>query len=270
MKSRPLDAVGNLISWVERVTGIPRSGIEALVILLLGWLFAWLLRFVVTRATRRLIRALPGDGAFMGELARPRVARGIGRTAFWVAILITVLTASETLGWKLARDGLTSVASYVPRVLAGVVIMAAGLAAGRIVRTTITRTGGAWNLNEPEIAGRIAQAAVVVAAALVTVEQLGIGITLLTTAFTVVAAALLGAAALAFGLGSRDAVANILAAHYVRQLYRVGHTVRIDEIEGRLVRVGRTMVTLDCDVGQMTIPARRFLQTNSLRVGETK
>jgi small-conductance mechanosensitive channel len=71
-------------------------------------------------------------------------------------------------------------------------------------------------------------------------------------------AAGLGAAALAFGLGARDVVADILAMHYVNKAYQVGQVIRIASQEGRILRTTRTSVLLESAEGELSIPGRHF------------
>jgi small-conductance mechanosensitive channel len=61
-------------------------------------------------------------------------------------------------------------------------------------------------------------------------------------------------------------VTHILAAHYVRQLYEVGQYVRVDEVEGRIVRITQTAVILHSDEGQVVVPASTFATTRSTRL----
>jgi hypothetical protein len=84
----------------------------------------------------------------------------------------------------------------------------------------------------------------------------------------IVLAALLGGAALAFGLGSRGVMENILAAHYVRQLYDIGQIVRIDGAQGRVLKLTATAVVLQTDEGEVVVPAQEFTRTRSMRVSE--
>ena len=80
----------------------------------------------------------------------------------------------------------------------------------------------------------------------------------MTSFFLIAWAAALGAAALAFGLGAREVIANILAMHYVNQSYRVGQRVRVGPEEGRIVRTTRTAVYLENAEGELSVPGRHF------------
>jgi small-conductance mechanosensitive channel len=90
----------------------------------------------------------------------------------------------------------------------------------------------------------------------------------LTLAVTV--GSTLAAAALAFGLGARASVANIIAARYVAQFCRVGQAVRIDDVEGTVVQLTPTAVVVETPEGRAVVPAGRFHETSSvLLAGES-
>jgi hypothetical protein len=114
--------------------------------------------------------------------------------------------------------------------------------------------------------GRLTEVAVLVAVGLVAVEQLGVEISLLTTVLLIVIAALFGGAALAFGLGGRDWIANVLSAHYVERLYQTGQTIRVLEYEGKILRITETAVVLESADGEVAVPAREFASSPSVLV----
>jgi small-conductance mechanosensitive channel len=114
--------------------------------------------------------------------------------------------------------------------------------------------------------GRLVEIAIWVGTSLVAVEQLGIEISFLKATLTVALAALLGGAAIAFGLGGQRVAANILSAHYVQKLYQVGQTIRLDGIEGRIARITETAVILESEEGEVAIPASAITEGRSLLV----
>jgi hypothetical protein len=61
-------------------------------------------------------------------------------------------------------------------------------------------------------------------------------------------------------------VAQILAAHYVRELYDLGEQVRVDGVEGRIVRITQGGVILDSDEGRVVVPASTFATRHSIRI----
>jgi small-conductance mechanosensitive channel len=111
---------------------------------------------------------------------------------------------------------------------------------------------------------RSAHVSVLVLALVMGADQAGLDSTFLMIALPVALAAVLGGAALAFGLGSRTAVSNIIAAYHLLQLYDVGQRVRIAGFEGRIVSVTPTLVVLDTETGRVAVPAKLFSEQVSV------
>jgi len=53
-------------------------------------------------------------------------------------------------------------------------------------------------------------------------------------------------------------VSNIIAAHYLRQIYRVGHTVRIGEAQGKISEITNSAVILENANDRIIVPAKEF------------
>jgi small-conductance mechanosensitive channel len=132
-----------------------------------------------------------------------------------------------------------------------------------VARHIVSSAAGSANVASSERLGRVTEMALLLGTALVAIEQLGIDISFLKATLLILLGGLLAGAALAFGIGGRDLVANILSAHYVHRLYQVGQVVRVDGVEGRIVRITETSVILECAEGDVAIPARTFSDSRS-------
>jgi small-conductance mechanosensitive channel len=146
----------------------------------------------------------------------------------------------------------------MPRILVALLIVIAGILAGNLARNAISGAAGAARLAYGGLLGRAVQGVIVLIAIVTAVDQLGIESRFLTATLTIVLGALVGGAALAFGLGSRTAVSNIIAAHYLRQIYRVGHTIRIGDVHGKIVEITATAVVIERPEGRVLVPAKDF------------
>jgi small-conductance mechanosensitive channel len=193
----------------------------------------------------------------------PKVVAGF---VFWVTWVFFISAAIESLGFTVVTDILGQVAYYLPNLLAAAVVVLAGLVVARLVRKAATGGARSAGVVHADRIGRAAQLLVIVVAAVVALDQIGIDAQLLVTLMTVIVAAALGSAALAFGLGARVTVGNIIASHYLNQSYRPGQTVRIGDIEGEILHTTPTAVLLATHDGRMLVPARRFSEDPSLLV----
>jgi small-conductance mechanosensitive channel len=239
--------------------------VAALVLLVAGVLLAMLLRALAVRLMRAIERAVPGRAfrtSFAGLVRERPISDVVGTVAFWAVLLFFIATAANALGLPVLSAAVARVSLFVPRVFAAVLIVVAGLVMGNLARGAVTAaaTGTAF---APAV-GQIVRLSIVTAAVLIAVTELGVDITLLTAVFSVAFAALLGGFALAFGLGARTAISNIIGSHYLRQTYELGQMVRVGGIEGTIAALTPTAVILEVPGGRMVVPAKQFDEMPSM------
>jgi vacuolar-type H+-ATPase subunit I/STV1 len=102
--------------------------------------------------------------------------------------------------------------SYIPSVIAAIVIMIVGIVLGGFVGGLIMASAGAIH-GGPTLA-RIGKGGVIMLAVFMALQELGIASDIVTTAFAILFGAIALAVALAFGLGNRE-----LAGEVTREWY---------------------------------------------------
>jgi hypothetical protein len=246
---------------------MPRA-VTALFVLIVTTLVASALRAVVRRVFRGLARRLPGVDApgRWGEVDGSAVARAVASAVFWLLLLGGVMVASEALGLSVLSRWLGAVANYIPNLVLAVVIGFGGIVGGRLAGAAIGRASGRWAPQQALQVARLVQFALAFVALLVAAGQLGLDVSLLTAVFLILFASTLGGAALAFGLGARSVVGNILAMHYVNKSYGIGQLVRVGDHEGRIVRTSATSVFLEHAEGEIAIPGHEFAEQRCIRL----
>lgn len=233
----------------------------AIVVLVLGWLIARMLR----SAVRRFARWLNG---FLDRRMGPERARALrlsqaaiqllGNITFWLLILFAVTLATRILGLIAFSAWLDRVVAYLPTLLAGGLIILAGLVISVLARDLTAATIASARLAHAEVFARGVQAAILVMALVLGINQIGVDVTLLVALIAILAAAITGALALAFALGARSFVSNLIAAHYLQQHYAPGQRAIIGEIEGDIIELTPISVVLATAKGRVTIPAKVF------------
>lgn len=255
--------------FLVRVADFVPNLVGALVILLLAWVFGRILRYFSIRLLEALDRLL--ERLFpKGPLSRFRLPRWamrlVGGLIFWITILLGLEVATRVLNVPLASQWLDGIVDYVPTLIAVVVITIAGVLASTIVREFATTSARSAGIPQAKQLGVTLQVAALGIAIIVGLDQLGIDVALLITLVSLVLGAALGGLALAFGLGARSYVANVLAARHVSKLYRSGSRIRIDQYEGIVDAVGPTFVTVGTADGVIAVPARLFFDRASVSV----
>ena len=269
MQSEVSSNVRESMSEVGRWLSANQSRIlTALVLLAVGVLLAFLLRALAVRTLHAIGRAIPGFSfrTSLGGLSRERrLSDIVGSVVFWIVLLVFVAAAADALGFPLLSGAGTALSQFVPRVLASVLIVVAGLVLGNVARGAVTAARAGGTSATPAL-GQMVRLGIVGVAALLAVAKLGVDITFLTAILSVALAALLGGFALAFGLGARTAISNIIGSHYLRQTFELGQTIRVGDIEGTITALTATAVIVQVPDGRMIVPAKQFGEMPSLLV----
>jgi hypothetical protein len=248
--------------FFETMAAYLPSLLGAILILVLGWFVARLLRAGTRRlgdtANRLLTRV-----ASTGFLASFHVSSGVVRIAasmvFWVTMLLFITAATRVAGLDAFSVWLDRIVVYVPHLVAGAVIILVGYLISLVIRDVVAAALASANIAQSALIGALTQWAVLLAAVIIGVEQLGVDVTILVIIAATVIAGVLGAMALAFGLGARDLVANLVAAHHARRHLLPGQRIAWAGNEGEILEISATAIVIATEGGRTLIPARTFL-----------
>lgn len=237
------------------------SLLGALLLLTIGWGVARLARAGAHKLGGGLGRLLE-RGVRFGRLSKlrlsPRIPELLASIVFWLVLLLFITAATKVARLDAFSAWLDRIVAYLPALIAGGIIILLGYLISAMVRDLVTATFVTAGLGRGELVGSLSQAAIVVVAVVIGIDQVGIDVTFLVTMVAIVASAILGGVSLAFGLGARDFVSNLIGAHYLQQQIQPGQATRIGEIEGEVLELTPTSVVLATPDGRMMVPAKLF------------
>jgi len=249
------------------------SVLGAIVLLLVGWGVARLLRYATVQIAERTVTRLAHTRPMDTRVPQPRsygAAPALAsRIVFWVVLLFFVLAAAEVLELELISSLLAGVTAYIPRLLAGMLILFIGLWLAELTRAILSRASTRIGIEQGDILGRLGQILVLLVVFSVAAGQVGIDTTLLVALVAILFGVLFGAIALAFSFGATTTIANLLAAQSIAQTYSAGDSIRIGDIEGKILRITRTSLVLETREGQTLVPAKRFSEVESVKISGT-
>lgn len=259
------DVIDSLLAAAERLSTQLAAFVPSL-LAALGLLFAgWVVGRLLARGIRKLIdRLAPGLETRASRLIAARlgierrVAELAGSFVFWIVLAVFAVAAVETLGLPVLAEWVGELGALLPRLFLGGLIIVAGLLAGAVARDAATAAARAGGVDRAEFLGRAAQTAVVVTAIVTGLDQVGVDSRFLTAMVAVTVGGALGGTALAFAFGARTEVGNLVAMHYVRQVYRTGQLIRLGTVRGRIRAFTTTTVVLATDDGEAHVPGRMF------------
>ena len=254
---------------VEAAAAFVPDLVGAVLLFVVGWLLAIALRALILRLgagiDRMFYAVRDRFGQSQIELRWP-ISRILAHTVYWLVIVFFLAAVSRLLALPGLSNIFARILLYLPLLLVWAVVLLAVYMASGLAATVVTRAARSSGLSSARLLGRLARVFILAFAVIIAVGQLGIDVTLLVNVVTIATAVLLGGAAIAFGIGAGGIAGNIIAAHYVRQSYRVGQRVAVESFEGEILEITRSAVILDTEEGRTMVPARLFNEHVSVLV----
>jgi hypothetical protein len=155
------------------------------------------------------------DEAVVRTGSRLDPVRAMAKLIFWLVMLVVILLASTALGLESINQMFGTMLSFIPTLIAGIVIVILGMIVGEFVRGLILASAGRV-AGVPTLA-KLAKSAVVVISIFMALQQVGVAEDIVTSAFTLILGAVALGVGLAFGLGNRE-----LAGEITRRWYEEG------------------------------------------------
>jgi hypothetical protein len=189
--------------------------ITALVLVLVGWLAAKLLQYLVVLALKavkldEVLQAVKFDWILSKGELKKAASELLGEAAYWLVLIISVLGVAGAFGIVFAINTLEGMIKYSMVVFSAAIVL--GLAAflatllSELVRFIML------NLDLPyaKTIGRIVNYAVLTFGFVIALGQFGFDLNWITANISVVVGAVGLGAAIAFGLGCKDMAADFL------------------------------------------------------------
>ena len=198
------------VMWTNAVGFVPNR-LAALVIRLVGWIVARVVRYLVQRALKVVQLDKVSEKVGINDALKQAnlfmlPSQMVAKLFYWIVIVLALVMAVNAVKLTVATELLSRLLLYLPNVIAAVFVLVLGFFFGNLVRGLVQTALGGTKTVDPEVAGKAAQVAIILFAAAASLEQLRIATTLITNAFTVTFGAIAVALALALGLGCKDRV----------------------------------------------------------------
>lgn len=258
-----LDSLTKIVT--DLVGFIPRL-VNGLIILVVGYLIAWALRWLIGAILRRLridplLDRVGITGSLRGIGIQTPVSQLIAQTVFAFLLISFLITATRLMGLAAVALMLERLLNFLPNAVAGVIVFLIGGIIARFVGDLLTAAGRGAGLDYASQLGRVVQYVITLFAIVLALGVLGIDTALLVTALTIGLAAFGLAVGLALGLGSRPIVYQILSGYYMRQRFPAGQRITLDQVQGEVSGVGSVNTTVAAEQETLVIPNSVLLES---------
>jgi hypothetical protein len=220
------------------------------------------LRYVLTRVRfDKLMEKAGIDKALQRIGLRQQLNLFIPRLVYFLVLFVLARTATDALGLVAVSDAIGAFFSYLPNVIAALLLMILGTSLGQFAGEMVTQSARSSGIDFAPSLGKLVSGLIIFVVSMMAIAQLKID----TEIVRIVTSFILGGAALgfgiSFGLGTRDVIRNITAGFYTRKFLRIGRRLEISGRQGILSEINATHSILRSEDRDVSIPNASFLDT---------
>lgn len=246
------------------------SIIGAIVLLVLGWILARFGRFIVTKLSDRVgLNKLANKVRFDEFLTNANInstaSKIVGQVVYWLVFLVFLVAAMETMGWQEVSNEITNLISYLPKLLASVVLFGFGLYIAQFLRDFLKGATKSLGISAGKLISGFVYYIILAIVTLTALKQAGIDISIVTSNLTLIIGTILLSAGISYGFASRHILTNILSSFFSRKVFEEGQEIEFENVRGKIIEIGAVSVKLKTSEGYMIIPTNDLLN-NRIKV----
>lgn len=206
---------GPFVSATHRFAAQIPAFVAALLLLLAGMFTARALR---TLAERLFERASLDDYTSMVGINEVLARLGLGKSPsyvlsfliYWFILFIFIVSAANAVDMTVVSDLLERFVLFLPVLISALLVLFGGLLFGRFLAEIVANAASANNIRGGALLARASYVVVLAFSSMTALEQLGLKMSLISAAVQILLASAGLAAAIAFGLGGKDAAAEMI------------------------------------------------------------
>ncbi len=209
-------------AFLVQIAGFLPKLALAVAVLIAGWLLAKFAMFATEKALRAVnFNVLTERAGLDGFLHQGGVesdtTRILGLLIYWLVILAALIIGFNSMGLTYITGLLGQIVLFVPKVIVALLILAFGAYFARFVGNAVVTYCRNIAIQDAEVLGKLAQYAIMTFVVLIALDQVNVGGDIVRQSFLIILAGIVFALALAFGLGGKDAAAELIDRWWPRE-----------------------------------------------------
>ena len=240
------------------IDAFPRV-ITAILIVLVGIIIAK----ITSRTTTKLLEKIGLDkiGAKLNDIEviqkskfDIKLSKLFGRVFYYILMLFFLIASADVLAMPAVSQLVTNIFNFIPNLIVAIFVLIIGLILAEALKKLVYSTLRSLAIPSAKILSNFLFYFLLINVFISALDQANINIDFFSQNLTV----MIGGAVLAFGIGyglaSKDIISNFLASFYSKDKIKLGDIVTIDGIEGEIVDIERTSITINTETSRVIIP----------------
>lgn len=251
-----------------QVLGFLPKIFAAIVLFLIAWVIAKLLEKLTNKIFMLIgidkISNKAGISNFLISSGFPgNLSYLFARLIFWTVIALFFLPISNILGMEFFAGIIDEIISYLPNIFVAIFILLIGSWGAKVISGIVRGSATRIGLENSQLLGTATNILVLGVTFIIALTQLKIETDILTNILLILIASIALAAAISFGIGSKDIFKNIIAGVYLSKSIKEGEAISFQDNQIKIVHIGTILTKFETEDNKtVSISNNKLLETS--------
>ena len=231
----------------------------SLIILLIGWICAVLLKKIISKLLKAFGVDVLGEKVGMTNfLEKGGVHRKpsalIGLVFYWLIIFSALVMTFNTLELEVASNFLQQAIFYIPKLIVALLLLTLGIFISQFMGKFVQTSARLANIPFYSALDKAARYLILGLAIMLALEYLGVTTNIIAHYGVIIFGVVPLIISLIFLVGGRDIISSILAGRVLTKEYKKGDTVEFDSVSGQIQSIDFLTTKITSKEGEIIVP----------------
>lgn len=266
--------IDSFTEWGQSIAAYIPNLIAAIIVLLVGFFIAKVLRNIITKVLSKV-----GLDAMCDRIKITDSLHSIGikieptkllaTIVYYFVLIVFIKTAATVAEMTSINNAIDAFFAYLPKLVVALIIFVIGVLISSKVKESIHSSLYSIGISGARVISNMAFYGLLIVCTLTALNQAEIDTALITNNIMIILASVLIAFAISYGFASRDILGNILSSFYGKDRFKQGQRIKIDGEEGIILKIDSIAVTIKTNDGRkLVIPCKKLI-TEKIEVLES-
>lgn len=258
--------MGSLSTMWDEIVKVFPSIIGALIVLIIGWLFTKILVRLVRKGLKlakadKLDEKLNQIEIVEGKKLNFDTIKIVSTFVKWVIYIMLLVVVSDILNLSIISEQISKFLGILPQLFVALVIFTLGLLFANFVKKALQSFFESMDLSGAKIISQIVFFLLLIFISITALNQAGVNTEIITQNLTLILGGFLLSFCIAFGLGAKAVITDLLRTFYTRKTFEIGQKIEFQGQTYEVDTISNISVVVKNANGKLVVPIKDIVES---------
>lgn len=188
-----------------------------------------------------------------------KISTVVSKFIYYFILIFFLIASADVLNMPAISNLVVDLFNFLPKLLVAFIFLIFGTLLSELIRALVDGTLSSLGVSSSKIISNFLFYFLFINVVILAIAQADINTEFLQQNISIIIAGGVLAFAIGYGLASKDVVSNFLSSQYTKDKVSIGDLISMDGVEGHVVDIDRTSITIANAEGKVIYPLKFLL-----------